>query len=408
MTESHNNVINEQPVSSMVPQENNVYENEIDLMGYILVLWKYKWLILLASILPTLIVGLVLYYSPRNYRVTYVYDMGDYERDEISNWVLTERKYRVLLSKFYGGKNLNKIASRLLERSLVDYANQIKNGGESVRALIKLEPSPVFIDTSETKMTDPEQLKNIRQLTALTLSLTITGNSKNNIPKISAVVRDNFEKVVPLYIIQESLSSDIREYKTKMSDLEENKFDQEIELQKKKAILVKMKKISSTKSDAGKTSISLQFDIGGEVQYLPIEYQIQAIESKLLHLEEEIKESHVRYDYHKVLLAVNKNLLADLKDKTDSGYTIQEFLAFLAALSDSSENTVSKSFLNLFTRKIENRISISSPVAEEPNIYPVTRGTVRKSGVVFVIALLLSMFAAFLSEGLKKSHAQAS
>ena len=57
---------------------------------------------------------------------------------------------------------------------------------------------------------------------------------------------------------------------------------------------------------------------------------------------------------------------------------------------------------------MENRISASAPVTEKPNVWAVSKGTAKKSAIVFAIALMLSMFAAFLLEGLKKSQAQTS
>ncbi len=63
---------NKPVVSDAVREEAHVYEDEINLMDYFLVLWKHKWLILVCSVLPALIVALVIYRSPRSYKVTYM------------------------------------------------------------------------------------------------------------------------------------------------------------------------------------------------------------------------------------------------------------------------------------------------------------------------------------------------
>jgi len=44
------------------------------------------------------------------------------------------------------------------------------------------------------------------------------------------------------------------------------------------------------------------------------------------------------------------------------------------------------------------------PLVERPNVYLVAKGTVKKSAIVFVIALMLSVFAAFLLEGFKQNE----
>ena len=52
-------------------------EEEINLIDYLRVLWKHKYLILFGSVLPALIVGLIFFFSPGNYKVTSVYDVKD-------------------------------------------------------------------------------------------------------------------------------------------------------------------------------------------------------------------------------------------------------------------------------------------------------------------------------------------
>ena len=61
---------------SHLNDESVAYEDEINLVDYILVIWKYKWFILIASLLSAMLVGAYLYFSPRTYEVTYVYDLS--------------------------------------------------------------------------------------------------------------------------------------------------------------------------------------------------------------------------------------------------------------------------------------------------------------------------------------------
>jgi ABC-type polysaccharide transport system permease subunit len=64
--------------------------------------------------------------------------------------------------------------------------------------------------------------------------------------------------------------------------------------------------------------------------------------------------------------------------------------------------------LKAYIKRIENKIANVIPLVERPKVYPVAKGTVKKSAIVFVVALMISVSAAFLLEGLKKSQAQAS
>ena len=114
------------------------------------------------------------------------------------------------------------------------------------------------------------------------------------------------------------------------------------------------------------------------------------------------------YNYYKDLLALSEKLLAELKSKTSSYYTIQQFRLVLIDLIDSYENKKLKDYLNSYIKKIENRISISVPVTQKPKVYAVARGTVKRSGIVFAVSLMISIFASFLLEGLQKGRVEAS
>jgi hypothetical protein len=91
-----------------------------------------------------------------------------------------------------------------------------------------------------------------------------------------------------------------------------------------------------------------------------------------------------------------------------SYYTIQQFYSFLTGVVKDYKGKELIDYLNSYVRKIENRISASVPVTEHPGVYAVSRGTAKKSAIVFVVCLMISIFAAFLAEGLQKSRTGAS
>ena len=64
--------------------------------------------------------------------------------------------------------------------------------------------------------------------------------------------------------------------------------------------------------------------------------------------------------------------------------------------------------MSSYIKNIDNRIASSKPITERPKIYPIAKGTAKKSGIVFVIAFMIAVFTAFLLEGLKKRPAQVS
>jgi len=386
-------------------QEKSHFEDEINLMDYFTVLWKWKSLILLGSVLPALLVGIILLSWPRKYRLTYVY----------SNLNLNDKDYEVFLNRFYGVENIDKLVTKLEENGLNKYAKQIKKvrGREDLKGFIDFQTLQPYEDLIKSKnvaitVTDPAKLGEIMQLKAQLLNMTIIARPKENIPITASVVRDNLENSIPVYLIEEELNTAATEWRTKMAAIEENKFDLELDLKMNRSILAKLKDIKAGTSDNNESKITLQFDVGSGGEYLPLGYQIQAAESKIVQLEENIQADGEKYNYYKDLLALNGKLSAELKDKASSHYTIQQFHSFLTNLIDGYNNKKLKGYLNSYIKKIENKISASAPVTENPEVYAVPRGTVKKTTIVFVISLMISIFAAFLFAGAQKSQAQAS
>jgi len=170
MESSQNGTSNRQPFPANVQEEAH-FEDEINLIDYFKVIWTWKYLILLGSVLPAFIVGLTLFFSPKNYKVTYVYDVkkqsvydfkgqGGYD---VSNWNLNENNYKILLDRFYSAENTSKIATKLQESGLNKYAEYINTGG--LKNFVDFEVSPSYTDLSKTKITNPfelEQSKTIR------------------------------------------------------------------------------------------------------------------------------------------------------------------------------------------------------------------------------------------------------
>ena len=401
---------NKQDADSGVREETDIYEDDIDLMDYFLVLWKHKLFIFLATFLPTLIIGTILFIYPRTYKVTYVYDVrGDVRddvRDDVSNWNLNEKNFNVLQSRFYSEDNLNKIIDELRTHKLDEYVEKVRNFRiDTSTKFVEFEVSPLFIDFSKLNVTDPDQLETFRDMKTSLLNMTITGKPKEDLAKTALVIRNNFEEVLPLYLIREQLSTDIRRYNSKLANIENSKFSLEFALKNNTEMLAGLKKIDITALDEKGGDVVLQFDVGGRSQYLPLSYQIQAVESKIVELQGKISGDAVMYKYSKDLLGLSARMIAELNDKLSSeqSYSIELFNSFLADLTGDTEKQELKDFLASYIRKIENRISAGVPVSENPKICSIAKGTTKKIAIVFAIALMLSVFVAFLLEGLKQN-----
>jgi predicted transcriptional regulator with HTH domain len=381
-----------------VQREANTYEDEINLIDYFLVLWKRKWFIFLVSVLPALIVGLVIFLGPRDYKTTYLYDAN-----------LNEREYRTLLDRFYCEENLGKIADKLKKNGLDEYARKIAETKdvEALKMLVNTKVSPAFFEN--LGKANIEDLQKIQQSKGTLLAMTITGKPQKDMHTISSIIRDDFEKVIPIYSVKDELTNNIEALKTSMAKIEKDRFGLGLELERKKATLEKLKNLKSGDSGNIQSNIVLQFnDVDASSAYLPLAYQIQAVDSQFINLEGSIKANEERYNYYKSLLMVNERLFDEVKNKTSLYYTIQEFHSFLDNIVKDYKDKELIDYLNAYIKSIENKMANTVSLIEKPKVYPIAKGTVKKSAIVFAIALMLSVFTAFLLEGLEKNRARVS
>ena len=397
MASSKNEIPKNQSVPKSIMGKVDTFEDEIDLIDYFKVLWKWKYFIFLFAALPTLIFFSIFNYSPKDYTITYIYDTwldkeaskmlsgefngikNSYQTQELSGDKLLEKNSRILLDRFYSEENLDKLAARLRENSFDKYAQGIS------KTQIQLE------------------------ITNLLLTLTIIGSPEQDMQRISSIVRDDFEKVIPIYAVREELSNVIAGFKAQMADIKDNSFSLELELERKRAILKKMKNLQPSDPNKIPGGIILQIDnISQNSEYLPLAYQIQAIDANIITIEENINANQKKYNYYKNLISLNDKLFEEIKTKTSSYYTIQEFHSFLTNMMGDYTEKELADYLNAYTKRIENMISINTPVIEKPSVYPVAKSAVKKSAVSFAALLMIASFIAFLLEAVQQRQAPTS
>ncbi|MBC8482109.1 MAG: hypothetical protein H8D47_05530, partial [Planctomycetes bacterium] len=197
MASLENDGSNKQTTGNNAQEEASIYEDEINLIDYFLVLWKRKWFILLASVLPALIVGLTIFFWPRDYKISYTYDIG-----------LDEKAFKTLEDKFYSEENLEKLIGGLQEDGFDEYAQRLTETktAEDLKEFVSFEISPSYfeiIKPSEAKSLD--ELQNIQRVKGTLLVMRIGAKSEGNIRGIALVGRKNFEQIIPMYSEKEQL-----------------------------------------------------------------------------------------------------------------------------------------------------------------------------------------------------------
>lgn len=368
-------------------------EDEIDLMEYIVLLWRHKYLILAGSILPTLAIGLVLFFGPRDYGLTYTY----------GNWSIDSKNFELFLEDFYSGENMGRVVSKLQSDGLKDFAMLIENanGRQSLEKLINFEIwSPEMSFASKLGLSKSD-LTYEEAGPFLVRMIVTASDQQKEITKIASVVRGTVENVIPLYDVERELVSETNEYRTKMATIEEGRFKLKSSLKAKAAALQMLKEIDVDASSPVNANLTLQFNVGEQSAFLPLTYHIQAAEASIVELKEKTATAEEEHNYYDAIISLNNKLLTEIRNCRSTGKSIQQFQAYLVDLSGSKETEAANGYLDAYIKKLENRILSRVPVADAPKTYYVGRSTVKKSGIAFAVFLMVSVFAAFIWDGIR-------
>ncbi len=356
--------------------------DEVDLADYFTVLWKYKYFIVLASILLAVIAFSINRFALRRYKLSYTYNVQDSG--------LTEDKFNVLQDWFYSSENTERIITGL---PLYIPEN------------VQFNVQPLYVDTTKRKSLRPEDIVKFRQLKAQLLNMTVIGKSEEELSKSSPIIRANFENVIPVYSIEEQLADAVRKNKTDMAAIEKSRFNLQLTLKTGRNVLAGLERIETKDPEQFEGNVVLQFDVGGKSEYLPVAYQVRAVNLQIVDIEGEIKANEQKYAYYAAQLKINESLHEVLKNRAKN-YTIQDYHLFLTGMAADFEQVELADYLNSYIKTIENQIASGFAVIQNPRAEVVGKGNARKKAlIVFVMALFGSTFAVFLIEGARKSRA---
>jgi hypothetical protein len=287
-------------------------EDEINLGQYLRIIHKRKYFVFSFSVLPALLFGIILFILPNNCKVTYAYDLGQDKQvhgispgnNEIPDKLTVESEENeisakdriILLESFFDSGNIDKLAAKLRDNSFDEYARELSN-------------TKIQTDISGTLLT-----------------MTVHGTSRQDLRKISSIIRDNFETNLLMYAAKQELSNNISLKKYRIAETEENKHNTKLELEEK--------------------------------------------------------------------------LLNDINNSTFD--STQKVLSFLVDLRGSYQNTEFESYLNSYINKMENTISAYTALIKNPKIDIASKYVLKKSTIVFILLLIMTMSLAFLLEVAQK------
>lgn len=357
-------------------------------LRYLGLLWKHRFLIAMMSLLPAALLALLLWLWPRKYAATFVYERP-----------LSESHYNVLLRRFHSQENLDKIVQRLREQGLADYARRFDEARaeKSYEKLIRFEVSPIYPKRLVT--TDPATSEQIGAFQARLLSIKITGDSRQRVLKAAAVLTGNLENVLPLYDIRIDLKGLIQQYRNLAAQIEETRFSLMLDLQREQAKLEKLKGIEAATPEAAQGSLVLQFnDVPNSREFLPLSYQIRAIQSRIISLQETLSGDAEKYRVHLLILDLSDRLLRKIEESLMTDFTVQQFVAFLGEQLPDCKDQALSDYLKSYIRKTENLILVNTRAGERPVVYPVPRNIAANSVLAFVGFLMAALFTAVVFE----------
>ncbi len=365
---------------------------EAPLLQFLHLLRRRKLLLIVGSLAPTLAALVILSLLPRKYTAMLVYEHP-----------IRESEYNVLVRRFHSLENLAKIAGQLRGKGLASCAQELLDcrTEDSLEKMIRLTASPPYPRRLQT--TDPATSEKIGAVQAQLLSIQITGRSPRDVETIAAVITDNFEHVLPLYAIRNDLKDLVRRYKIMAADIEDNRFTLDMELQREQARLEKLKALDAPASGAGQAAeqdkLVLQFmDVKNMREFLPLSYQVHAVASKIIDLQETIRGNEDKYAYRVAVLELTDRLLNQVEQSLPTHYTTQQFLSFLGEQLPACKDKAQSDYLKSYVRRTENLIFASTRAGISPVIYPVPKHFAGIGVVVFIASLMVTIFAAVVLE----------
>jgi len=379
--------------ASHTGQQISIGEDEINLADYLRVIWSRRRFILTASVFPALVVGLVIFLRPGKYETSYVYDIG-----------LAQKDYEILYDRFYSDENLDRIVSGLQQAGLTGYIRRRDKANEK----IALQVSPKFFEGGRSEPAQIEELRKLQQVKGTLVTITISGQSREKVEKIATIIRGNFEEVLPMYAVRQSLRADIGQLKADMGKIEGSRFDVELEFNLHKAVLAKLERLEPNAASELRGDIIVQFnDVGKNRDFLPLPYQVQAAKSAVVNLEETMRATMEKYKYKGRLLGVAEMLFEHVQQNSNRAYTLGRFCSFVASAGKNYQEPELVDYVDAYLKRLEALRLAYIPVVEKPLVRYVSKGALEKTLLVFVVMLLLTTLAAFVSEGLQRNSSNA-
>ncbi len=361
----------------------------VDILRYAAVVWKHRLLVLAGLVIG--LAGAIVFYlnAPDEFSMTYQY----------ANERLRPKEFRNLTARFYSAPNLQWFGHRLQERQMPDlalamiHASVDKSGS---RGPVRLEVWPKTGEV-ESGRSSTDEIQKMVQSSSELLLVQVSADSKEKVAALGEIVRENMENVLVLHDIINALLQAVSETRSRMAEVEENRFTRDLALSRQKSTLERLKQLEQLPTvDGG--AIALQFSLVGQTEFLPLSFHISSTEKNIVELEEQARWDAQTYEYHRNLLGVQNDLLGAATSVLQSSRSPEEFVRYVSQEAQDQPTAEIRDYLAAYMKRLENRVSTRAPVTELPSVRRTTAGRLRTMGVIMSACLIAFIGAAFVAE----------
>lgn len=395
--------------NNIPPQPHYHEEDEIDLMELIFTLWKRKIFIILFTLIPTLLLGAYFYLNDSpSYKVTsYLNNPG--------RVVINQESFRTNQENLKGNQESftpkGKLSIKYKDGIYLNQYNLLKNilnsnkfkkqlnknlsKNKNLKNLaneIKLSSSPRIEKFKNISKNEGKAYTTINQLK-------ITRNYSDE--KLGGKANNLIIKTLLSNYINHTLSDKISKLlnitKNKISEYKVSKLSLKNELSSLEKRLKKLKSINKNKDQKQEQSISssmLRFNLNNNSNYLPINEQIEMLNSKIVKYESQLDTYQNKIQNYRSLEKQLTQLSKKDKDVT---------LAKLNKKIENSESSFAKIILNRLGTNIsalkDNFSEIRTSITKKESKLKL------KLAITLIIFFIISILIAFLLEGIKNYKA---
>ena len=376
----------------------------MELIHLLQALWRNRFPLLLASLLPALAFGLFVYLGPRAYEMRLEYNL---KMDAVS--------YKKTVDRLYSATNIARLADRLEAAGHRELPALLRaaEGRAGLEAIVSLAITPGYVDFRNKEKLKlslerswADNIIKLEQLEAELVTITLRGGPATELEALAASLRTNMATELPLYDARDERRIMTTALNARLAELEGKHAETAQYLETLEATLAGVRQLRA-REPASARPLELQLtaaELPTAAPYLPLAQQITALESEIVRTRENIAATERRRVWLTALLDECAALLARLSDDpvTANG-TLVAYRDVVAARIEASDDVAVADFLRAHLRFLDNLALAREAIVPGGKASPLPRGTVGKTVLAAIVLLVIGIVVVALREYVRRA-----